>query len=427
MKAKRRHRRAASRSSRRTRPSSRRRRTSRPATIDALRRHDDGRNANVGHRERRHARHRRPGRRRPDRRRPRTDERRCRSLPFQRSERDRVVAGVCGGVADALGVDATLVRLVFALLALAGGAGILLYFALWVWTGGRRAGLAVLHRSRSRRWRCCTRSALSRAVVFGAGLLVAGVVLLARRGATLRPGGSLFVPGDRARDGRRGRHARPRRLVAARSSAPGAVAGALLLVLGPWVWQLAARARPSGSALAGARGGGGARSTTPCCRRSRSSSAHADDAAARRRARPAAGARAAPLALRQRLRRARRRSRTRSPRRSPTSRSCTASGSSSRARATRRSTSRSAQLVLAAREAMANAAKHSGADEISVYVEVGPASGRGLRPRPRRRVRPRGRRRRPPRDRRVDRGRGCSAPAERATITSAPAREPRSS
>ena len=55
-------------------------------------------------------------------------------LPFQRSEHDRVVAGVCGGVADALGVDPTLVRLVFALLSLAGGAGILLYFALWVWT-----------------------------------------------------------------------------------------------------------------------------------------------------------------------------------------------------------------------------------------------------------------------------------------------------
>jgi phage shock protein PspC (stress-responsive transcriptional regulator) len=32
----------------------------------------------------------------------------------------RVAAGVCGGIADAIGVDPTLVRLVFALLALAG-------------------------------------------------------------------------------------------------------------------------------------------------------------------------------------------------------------------------------------------------------------------------------------------------------------------
>ena len=42
------------------------------------------------------------------------------TLRFERSEDDRVLAGVCGGVAATLGVDATLVRLVFALLALAG-------------------------------------------------------------------------------------------------------------------------------------------------------------------------------------------------------------------------------------------------------------------------------------------------------------------
>jgi len=59
-------------------------------------------------------------------------------LPFERSGHDRVVAGVCGGIASKLGVDATLVRLVFALLAIAGGAGILLYFALWVYDDGRR-------------------------------------------------------------------------------------------------------------------------------------------------------------------------------------------------------------------------------------------------------------------------------------------------
>jgi phage shock protein C len=57
----------------------------------------------------------------------------ARTLPFRQSEDDRVLAGVCGGVASALVVDATLVRLAFALLALAGGAGILLYLALWVY------------------------------------------------------------------------------------------------------------------------------------------------------------------------------------------------------------------------------------------------------------------------------------------------------
>ena len=62
-------------------------------------------------------------------------------LPFERSGHDRVIAGVCGGIASTLGVDATLVRLVFALLSIAGGAGILLYFALWV-VRRRAAGVA---------------------------------------------------------------------------------------------------------------------------------------------------------------------------------------------------------------------------------------------------------------------------------------------
>src|SRR5205807_9283437 len=49
-----------------------------------------------------------------------------------------VVAGVCAGIARTLGVDPTLVRLIFALLALAGGAGILLYLALWAYGGEKR-------------------------------------------------------------------------------------------------------------------------------------------------------------------------------------------------------------------------------------------------------------------------------------------------
>ena len=55
---------------------------------------------------------------------------------FAASSSDRALAGVCGGIAQALGVDVTLVRLVFALLALAGGAGIVLYLALWLYAGG---------------------------------------------------------------------------------------------------------------------------------------------------------------------------------------------------------------------------------------------------------------------------------------------------
>ena len=61
-------------------------------------------------------------------------------MPFvrlRRSDDDRVVAGVCAGIAQAIGVDPTLVRLVFTLLALAGGAGIALYGAVWLYMSGK--------------------------------------------------------------------------------------------------------------------------------------------------------------------------------------------------------------------------------------------------------------------------------------------------
>lgn len=49
-----------------------------------------------------------------------------------RSREDRQIAGVCGGVADYLGVDPTLVRLVCAIFAIAGGPGVLLYMIMAV-------------------------------------------------------------------------------------------------------------------------------------------------------------------------------------------------------------------------------------------------------------------------------------------------------
>lgn len=48
-----------------------------------------------------------------------------------RSESDRMIAGVCGGIADFFGIDPTLVRVMFALLAIFGGGGILLYVVMW--------------------------------------------------------------------------------------------------------------------------------------------------------------------------------------------------------------------------------------------------------------------------------------------------------
>ena len=46
---------------------------------------------------------------------------------LHRSAADKKVAGVCGGIADYLGVDPTIIRLVWALLICGWGTGLLLY------------------------------------------------------------------------------------------------------------------------------------------------------------------------------------------------------------------------------------------------------------------------------------------------------------
>jgi len=49
-----------------------------------------------------------------------------------RSETERVIAGVAGGIGEYLELDATLIRLAFVLITLAGGSGILIYLILWL-------------------------------------------------------------------------------------------------------------------------------------------------------------------------------------------------------------------------------------------------------------------------------------------------------
>ena len=51
---------------------------------------------------------------------------------LMRSETDRMIAGVCGGLASYLGVDPVLVRLAFVLLLLASGVGLAIYVVLWI-------------------------------------------------------------------------------------------------------------------------------------------------------------------------------------------------------------------------------------------------------------------------------------------------------
>ena len=49
-----------------------------------------------------------------------------------RSKTDRKVAGVCGGLAQYFNIDPTLIRVLFVVLAVLGGSGLVLYLALWI-------------------------------------------------------------------------------------------------------------------------------------------------------------------------------------------------------------------------------------------------------------------------------------------------------
>ena len=49
-----------------------------------------------------------------------------------RSRSDRLVSGVCGGLAQNLNADPSIIRLAFAGLTLFGGGGILIYLLLWI-------------------------------------------------------------------------------------------------------------------------------------------------------------------------------------------------------------------------------------------------------------------------------------------------------
>ena len=49
-----------------------------------------------------------------------------------RSREEKIIGGVCGGLAEYLNVDPTLIRLALVLITLFGGAGIIVYLVLWV-------------------------------------------------------------------------------------------------------------------------------------------------------------------------------------------------------------------------------------------------------------------------------------------------------
>lgn len=55
-------------------------------------------------------------------------------MPLVRSRRNKILAGVCGGIAEWLGWDPTMVRILYVVVSVLSAAfpGILVYLALWI-------------------------------------------------------------------------------------------------------------------------------------------------------------------------------------------------------------------------------------------------------------------------------------------------------
>jgi phage shock protein PspC (stress-responsive transcriptional regulator) len=87
---------------------------------------------------------------------------------LRRSRHDRKVAGVAGGLGRHLDVDPTILRVLFVVLAFFGGAGLVLYGALWLFTPEEGTEDTVIRTSDS------TRNAILITVAIVAGLLAIG-------------------------------------------------------------------------------------------------------------------------------------------------------------------------------------------------------------------------------------------------------------
>jgi phage shock protein C len=89
-----------------------------------------------------------------------------------RSETNRMLAGVCGGLAQYLNIDVTLVRLFFVLLTLAVGSGVLLYIIMAVVIPSESQGAPGTLNTAT------TGGNSQGALVIGAALLILGMFLL---------------------------------------------------------------------------------------------------------------------------------------------------------------------------------------------------------------------------------------------------------
>jgi signal transduction histidine kinase/phage shock protein PspC (stress-responsive transcriptional regulator) len=90
------------------------------------------------------------------------------ALAFHRSRTNRVIAGVAGGLSERLGVDPILTRIAFVLLTIAGGIGVVVYVVLALVTDDASPGRRTPVREPTRRR------------TFGFALVIAGAMLLFR-------------------------------------------------------------------------------------------------------------------------------------------------------------------------------------------------------------------------------------------------------
>jgi signal transduction histidine kinase/phage shock protein PspC (stress-responsive transcriptional regulator) len=97
---------------------------------------------------------------------------------------ERVVAGVCAGIARWLGVDPIVVRLAVAILALANGVGVLAYLVAWLALPEAPAVAGSAHEPRSRAQQSGWRRAQ---LVLAVGCITLGVLVLVRWSAPIFP------------------------------------------------------------------------------------------------------------------------------------------------------------------------------------------------------------------------------------------------
>ena len=170
------------------------------------------------------------------------------SLPeIRRRDEGAVVAGVCSGTGHALGADPTVVRLVFAILTLAGGSGIVLYLGAWLFLPppgageGRRGGVAraaAIALFALAGFLLLQGLGLAGSLLIPAALIAGGMLLVSRRpgeprrtfrlvlGLVLVVAGTTIYVDETGPFGGGG-------------APPGAVAVALIAIVGPWLWRLA--------------------------------------------------------------------------------------------------------------------------------------------------------------------------------------------